>query len=133
MDYSYSNLKNKTNNSTITNKTETKPQTLPNIIKNISFHFIKLNYNKYLEDNKIEEIPKERLEDVVCELYDQKQNELKKYIRGTLRRNFPDFDQNFSMKTSTEEILLEMFEDPDFAKNRIVLEIEAYQESKKKE
>ena len=133
MDYSYSNLKNKTNNSTMTNKTETKPQTLPNIIKNISFHFIKLNYNKYLEDNKIEEIPKERLEDVVCELYDQKQNELKKYIRGTLRRNFPDFDQNFSMKTSTEEILLEMFEDPDFAKNRIVLEIEAYQESKKKE
>ena len=74
MDYSYSNLKNKTNNSTMTNKTETKPQTLPNIIKNISFHFIKLNYNKYLEDNKIEEIPKERLEDVVCELYDQKQN-----------------------------------------------------------
>ena len=133
MDYSYSNLKNKTNNSTMTNKTETKPQTLPNIIKNIRNHFIKLNYNKYLEDNKIEEIPKERLEDVVCELYDQKQNELKKYIRGTLRRNFPDFDQNFSMKTSTEEILLEMFEDPDFAKNRIVLEIEAYQESKKKE
>ena len=71
MDYSYSNLKNKTNNSTMTNKTETKPQTLPNIIKNISFHFIKLNYNKYLKDNKIEEIPKERLEDVVCELYDQ--------------------------------------------------------------
>tara|TARA_Y100000389_G_C17258628_1_gene411818 strand:- start:67 stop:468 length:402 start_codon:yes stop_codon:yes gene_type:complete len=133
MDYSYSNLKNKTNNSTMANKTETKPQTLPNIIKNISFHFIKINYNKYLEDNKIEEIPKERLEDVVCELYDQKQTELKKYIRGTLRRNFPDFDQNFSMKTSTEEILLEMFEDPDFAKNRIVLEIEAYQESKKKE
>ena len=133
MDYSYSNLKNKVDNSTMTNKTESKPQSLPNIIKNISFHFVKLNYNKYLEDNKMEEIPKERLEEVVGELYDQKQTELKKYIRGTLRRNFPDYDQNFSMKTSTEEILLEMFEDPDFAKNRIVLEIEAYQDSKKKE
>ena len=133
MDYSYSNLKNKVDNSTMTNKAESKPQNLPNIIKNISFHFVKLNYNKYLEDNKMEEIPKERLEEVVGELYDQKQTELKKYIRGTLRRNFPDYDQNFSMKTSTEEILLEMFEDPDFAKNRIVLEIEAYQDSKKKE
>ena len=133
MDYSYSNLKNKVDNSTMTNKSESKPQSLPNIIKNISFHFVKLNYNKYLEDNKMEEIPKERLEEVVGELYDQKQTELKKYIRGTLRRNFPDYDQNFSMKTSTEEILLEMFEDPDFAKNRIVLEIEAYQDSKKKE
>lgn len=133
MDYSYSNLKNKVDNSTMTSKSESKPQSLPNIIKNISFHFVKLNYNKYLEDNKMEEIPKDRLEEVVGELYDQKQTELKKYIRGTLRRNFPDYDQNFSMKTSTEEILLEMFEDPDFAKNRIVLEIEAYQESKKKE
>ena len=38
----------------------------------------------------------------------------------------------YFIKSSTEEILLEMFEDPDFAKNRIVLEIEAYQESKKK-
>ena len=133
MDYSYSNLKNKVDNSTMTNKAESKPQNLPNIIKNISFHFVKLNYNKYLEDNKMEEIPKERLDEVVGELYDQKQTELKKYIRGTLRRNFPDYDQNFSMKTSTEEILLEMFEDPDFAKNRIVLEIETYQESKKKE
>lgn len=133
MDYSYSNLKNKVDNSTMTSKSESKPQSLPNIIKNISFHFVKLNYNKYLEDNKMEEIPKERLDEVVGELYDQKQTELKKYIRGTLRRNFPDYDQNFSMKTSTEEILLEMFEDPDFAKNRIVLEIETYQESKKKE
>ena len=133
MDYSYSNLKNKVDNSTMTSKSESKPQSLPNIIKNISFHFVKLNYNKYLEDNKMEEIPKERLDEVVGELYDQKQTELKKFIRGTLRRNFPDYDQNFSMKTSTEEILLEMFEDPDFAKNRIVLEIEGYQESKKKE
>ena len=56
MDYSYSNLKNKVDNSTMTNKTESKPQSLPNIIKNISFHFVKLNYNKYLEDNKMEEI-----------------------------------------------------------------------------
>ena len=133
MDYSYSNLKNKVDNSTMNNKAESKPQNLPNIIKNISFHFVKLNYNKYLEDNKMEEIPKERLDEVVGELYDQKQTELKKFIRGTLRRNFPDYDQNFSMKTSTEEILLEMFEDPDFAKNRITLEIEGYQESKKKE
>ena len=64
--------------------------------------------------------------------YTIKTKRIEKIYKRNITKKFPDFDQNFSMKTSTEEILLEMFEDPDFAKNRIVLEIEAYQESKKK-
>ena len=102
---------------------------LPNTIKNITFHFIKVHYNKYLEDHKIEFIEKEKIKDVVNDLYDDKQLELKKYIRGTMRKNFPDYDSNFTLKTSTEEIILEMFEDPDFSKNRIIVEIEQYQNS----
>lgn len=100
---------------------------LPEIIKNITFHFIKIHYNKYLEDNNLKKIPENDLENVINNLYDDKQKDLKKYIRGTMRKNFPDYDTNFTLKTSTEEILLEIFDDPDYAKSRLVLEIKNYQ------
>ena len=78
---------------------------------------------------KIIKINKDMIPDVVNELYEEKEQELKKYIRGTMRKNFPDYDKNFTLKTSTEEIILEMFDDPDFSKNRIIIEIENYQRS----
>ena len=46
-----------------------------------------------------------------------------------MRKNFPDYDSNFTMKTTTEEIILEMFDDPDYSKSRLVLEIKNYQET----
>jgi len=88
-----------------------------------------VHYNKHLEDNKIIKINKDMIPDVVNELYEEKEQDLKKYIRGTMRKNFPDYDKNFTLKTSTEEIILEMFDDPDFSKNRIIIEIENYQRS----
>tara|TARA_B100000123_G_scaffold269728_1_gene246352 strand:+ start:454 stop:837 length:384 start_codon:yes stop_codon:yes gene_type:complete len=100
---------------------------LPNTIRNITFHFVKVHYNKYLEENKLNKIEPDKIPNVVNELYEEKEQDLKKYIRGTMRKNFPDYDKNFTLKTSTEEIILEMFDDPDFSKNRIIIEIENYQ------
>ena len=130
MEYSTNNLKNKpdTNN----NMTEPARQiNLPNTIKSIVLHFIKVHYKKYLDDNKLTKIPSEEVDDVVNNLYDEKQQELKKYIRGTMRKNFSDYDKNFTMKTATEEIILEMFDDPEFSKKRLILEIKNYQDGRK--
>ena len=109
------------------NEVKNKGFSLPNTIRNITFHFIKVHYNKYLEDHNLQKIGKEKIPEVVNELYEEKEQELKKYIRGTMRKNFPDYDKNFTLKTSTEEIILEMFDDPEFSKNRIIIEIENYQ------
>ena len=119
---SYSTLNRETNNEVVN-----KGFNLPNTIRNITFHFIKVHYKKYLEDNNVKKIGKEKIPEVVNELYEEKETELKKYIRGTMRKNFPDYDKNFTLKTSTEEIILEMFDDPEFSKNRIIIEIENYQ------
>lgn len=102
---------------------------LPNLIKKITFHFIKIHYESYLKNNNLKKIPDNDIEKVINDLYDDKKTELKKYIRGTLRQNFPDYDSNFTMKTGTEEILLEIFEDPEYSKNRLVIEITNYQDS----
>ncbi len=120
--YSNSSLSRETQN-----EVTSKGFNLPNTIRNITFHFIKVHYNKYLKDHDIKVIEKEKIGQVVNELYEEKESELKKYIRGTMRKNFPDYDQNFSLKTATEEIILEMFDDPEFSKNRIIVEIENYQ------
>tara|TARA_B100001057_G_scaffold491959_1_gene583308 strand:+ start:292 stop:648 length:357 start_codon:yes stop_codon:yes gene_type:complete len=104
---------------------------LPNTIKNITFFFIKKYYLKYLEDNKLNTIPDTELKLVVSNLYNEKQTELKNYIRGTMRKNFPNYDQDFTLKTGTEQIILEMFEDDEFSKNRLILEIKNYQDGKK--
>lgn len=121
MEYSCSKSANKTNVNF----------NLPTTIRNIVFYYIKAHYNKYLTDNNITLIPKDELPIVVGNLYDTNSLDLKKYIRGTMRKNFPDYDQNFTLKTSTEEIILEMFDDPQYSKNRLVIEIESHQNSKK--
>ena len=100
---------------------------LPTTIRNIVFYYIKAHYNKYLQEHNLTSIPKDELSSVVSELYDKNSLDLKKYIRGTMRKNFPDYDQNFTLKTSTEEIILEMYDDPEYSKNRLVLEIESHQ------
>ena len=128
MEYSSNNLKK--NNTNTNNKMASERQVnLPNTIKSIVLHFIKVHYKQYLDDNKLSKIPEDQIEEVVYGLYDDKQQELKKYIRGTMRKNFPDYDSNFTMKTTTEEIILEMFDDPDYSKNRLVLEIKNYQDT----
>ena len=128
MEYSSNNLK-KNNTNTNNRMTSERQVNLPNTIKSIVLHFIKVHYKQYLDDNKLSKIPEDQIEEVVYGLYDDKQQELKKYIRGTMRKNFPDYDSNFTMKTTTEEIILEMFDDPDYSKNRLVLEIKNYQET----
>jgi hypothetical protein len=50
---------------------------------------------------------------------------LKKYIRDTLKENLKDQYSSFSV----ENILLEMFADPELSKRRVFLEIMNYQNS----
>jgi hypothetical protein len=53
----------------------------------------------------------------------EKANELKKYIRDTLKENLNDKYNSFAV----ENILLEMFNDSEYSKKRVLLEISTYQ------
>ena len=46
-------------------------------------------------------------------------------------QNFPDYDKNFTLKTGTEEIILEMFDDREFSVSKVSLEISNYQKGLK--
>lgn len=102
-------------------------QTLPKIIKDITLHYIKYYYDKHLQENNINIIEKNDLKILIDTLYNEKQKDLRDYIRNTLKGNLKgDYP-----KTSVETILHEMFEDQNFAKEKVIQEILIYQKNGK--
>lgn len=104
---------------------------LTNTIKNITLYYIKKHYLKYLKDNNLDRIENDTIKELVSDFYHNKDMEIKTYIRSTMKKNFPDYSTNFALKTGTEEIILEMFEDSEFSISKVVLEIENFQNYKK--
>ena len=92
---------------------------LPDLVKEITIHYIKYYYNKYAESYPDKIVPEADLRKFVGDMYETKQVDLKKYIRNSLKENLGD---KYSA-TATENLLLEMFADAAYAKERVVQEI----------
>ena len=58
-----------------------------------------------MKDNKLTKIPEDEIRSVVESFYNEKESDLKKFIRNTMRKNFPDYDKNLAENTGTEEII----------------------------
>ena len=95
-------------------------------VKNIVFYFIKKEYKKYIDKHELKYIPEDILEDVVDEFYIKKEKVLKTFIRENLKKMMKD-DYPGAL---VENIIYDIFEDENLAKNRIVLEIKQFQKSK---
>ena len=98
-------------------------RSLPNLIKDIVMHYVKYYYEKYLKDNSISFIEENALIQLVDNIYKEKQTELRAYIRKTLKENQKENYQTLAV----ENILMDMFNDERYAKERIIVEILAYQ------
>jgi hypothetical protein len=100
---------------------------LTQMIKELTLYFSKYHFEQYLEDKKITKIPDNKIKDVVDLLYvEEKKKELREYIRSCLKETLKENYNSFTI----ENILLEMFNDEELSKNRIVMEIKEYQKSK---
>ena len=100
-----------------------KKYNITSLIKRLCFHYVKHHYNNHLEENKINFIEHNELVSFVDNIYFEKKKNLCSYIRACLKETL---NENYN-SLIIEQILLEMFDDDDFAKNRVVLEIEKYQ------
>ena len=95
-------------------------------VKNIVFYFIKKEYKLYLDKHQIKYIEESDLEDVVDDFYIKKEKVLKEFIRTNLKKMMKDKYPG----ALVENIIYDIFEDENLAKNRIVLEIKQFQKSK---
>jgi len=98
-------------------------RTLPNLVKDITLHYIKFYYDKYLKEHNITIVEDSELQKLVNELYTERQRDLRDYIRKTLKSHLKEGYSSLAV----ENILCEMFDDADYAKERVILEITNYQ------
>ncbi len=97
-------------------------------IKNVVFKFIKKNYKDYLKTNNIEFIEDDNIIEVIDKMYDEKKEELKSYVTEKIRTHMEDYPGDSVLKP----LLNEMVDDDVNSKTRICVEIQYYQDSKKK-
>lgn len=107
-------------------KDSKEDKTIANMIKDITFHYIKFFYNKELDNRKVDRLLDSDVSTLVNDLYETKSDNLKKYIRDTLKDNLKE---NYP-KLQVNMILLEMFQDTDYAIQRVINEIVNYQNLK---
>ena len=96
---------------------------LADMVKDITYFYIKYYYEKELVDTKQSKLSENDLKNMINKLYLEKSTDLKKYIRDTLKENLKENYSSFSV----ENILLEMFSDPEYSKHRVFLEIMNFQ------
>jgi hypothetical protein len=101
-------------------------KTLPNLIREITFFYVKHYYDKYLTQHNITTMDDIHINSFITQHYTNKEKELRDYIRNTLKKN-----QGISYNSiAVENILLEISSDPTMAKERIKLEIQDFQNNK---
>jgi len=98
------------------------------MVRDISIQFAKLHYEKYLEDRSISKIPDNEIRVVVDSMWTK---EKRKQLADIIRKVLKDKLKEQYSSTAVESIILEMFEDAEYSKQRIILEIETHQNNKK--
>ena len=96
---------------------------LTTMVRDITYYFIKYYYDKELQTTELHILEEGHLLDMINRLYTEKASELKKYIRDTLKENLGTGYSSLAV----ENIILEMFNDPEYSKQRVFLEIMEYQ------
>ncbi len=95
------------------------------MVRDITYYFIKFYYDKQLKDNNKNKLDETYLREMIDKLYIDKASELKKYIRDTLKDNLKSQYNSLVV----ENIILEMFNDPEYSKHRVYLEIIEFQKT----
>lgn len=101
----------------------TDNKTLTTLVKDITYHYIKHFYDKKLKEENVRTIPDADVRKFVNEMYEVKKTDLQQYIKNTLKETLGDQYP----KLQVNMLVLEMFQDPDFAKDRVINEIIHYQ------
>ena len=96
-----------------------------NLIKDLIIFYITENYNAYLKNNNISEIPDNEIYVVISNMYDEKKNHLQQFLKDSLKKIMKD---DYMGDGAVSTLCLEIFEDNEYCKQRLVLEIKKQQE-----
>ena len=105
---------------------------LNSTIKELAFLYIKVNYEKYLKENNLTEIQYDKLKSVVDSIYtEEKKKNMKTYIKQCLKKMYEETTSKYPGDLIVNTILNEIDDDDELCKNRLIAEINLYQQKKK--
>ena len=96
------------------------------MILDLIYFYIKTNYNQYLEEQDIKIIPEDKINSVIENLYDNRKEHLKKFIKESLQIMLKD---EYPGDLIILNILVDIFNDDTLCKNRLLVEIRLHQQT----
>ena len=100
-------------------------------IKDLIFFYVKTNYEKYLEENRIQVIPDNQINEVITKLYIERKEHIKEFIKDSLKELLTPGE--YPGDQTVINILLNIFQDDELCKNRLLIEIKLHQQKMKGE
>lgn len=99
--------------------------TLETRIKEVIHFYVKTNYEAYLTNNRLKTIPNDQIESVVRQLYNERREHLKGFVKASLKKMMQD---DYPGDLVILNVLVSVFEDDEYCINRLVKEIKLYQQ-----
>jgi len=96
------------------------------LIRDLIMFYVKENYNQYLSEKSITSIPYSDLEMVINNLYSERKEHLKVFIKESLKKIMKE---EYIGDLVLNNILIDIFRDDELCKNRIRMEIIEHQKS----
>jgi len=97
------------------------------LIQDLILFYVKENYIHYIEREKIDKIPDDKIKEVVQLIYSDKKDHLKSFLKSSLKELMKD---EYIGDLPLLNICNEIFEDDELCINRLTLEIKNYQDDK---
>jgi len=99
--------------------------TIETRVKELIQFYVRTIYENYLKKKSISEIPESDIPTVLKELYTEKKDHLKEFIKVSLKQLMED---EYPGDLVILNILLSVFEDDELCVNRLIMEIKVHQQ-----
>ena len=98
-----------------------------NLVKELILFYVTENYKQYILDNNIESINEDQIPSVIEELYSDRKQHLKIFLKESLKKMQ---GKDYMGDLVFQNLCLEIFQDDELCINRIITEINLYQKDK---
>ena len=97
-------------------------------IRDLIHFYVKTNYEAHLKNENIKIIPESEIDSVISDLYDNRKDHIQLFIIGSLQKLYEDKNEEYPGDRTIKNILLNIFQDDELCKNRVVTEIRLHQQ-----
>lgn len=103
---------------------------LQKTIRELIFFYVKTNYEQYLKENNIISISDNNISNVIDNIYTERKEHVQIFIKDSLKTLYKDKMDEYPGDQTIKNLLLNIFQDDETCKNRLILEIQLHQNKK---